>query len=109
MITGPCASFRAAVQQAALTDTAQDTLFLSTYFHTNELLDRGCLERFGVNLSTLFAVMKRAGYTTQPTTLTSAAALAKQKLLEKGMHHDRMSSTDCVRAAGCGDGYARRT
>lgn len=79
MITKKCRAFYEAVQQTLAVPSEKENVFLTTYFHTDELLSSRSAERFVQNLENLSFLAEQIGYTIVPTTLSVAASLAREQ------------------------------
>ena len=79
MITGPQKAFREAVQQTCAAYPQKDHIFLTTYFHTDELLSEAMQERLVHNLEHLWRFAERQGLDLVPVTLSTAASFAKKQ------------------------------
>lgn len=81
-ITSECAAFAQSIQQTLETTTASDRVYAITYFHSGELLAHYSLERFVQNLDSLLSLAERMNCTLVPTTLSVAAHMVKEELLQ---------------------------
>ena len=66
--------FEEAARQTVAAHAGVENLFLTTYFHTGELLASHLVERFVRNLETLSSLVERTGGRLVPTTLSAAAS-----------------------------------
>jgi len=82
LLTRGCRIFNDAVKQTISENSDDNPVFLTTYFHTDELLLPSFLERFVQNLESLSILAEKLGYTLVPITLSTAASLAKKTLID---------------------------
>jgi hypothetical protein len=96
-ITNACRPFYEAAEQTLLASAAEESVFLSTYFHTDELLISRYVDNFADNLQNLSRLAERAGRALVPTTLSAAAVLARSAIRgASGAPGDDIRSRRCA-------------
>lgn len=93
-ISRRCRPFYEAVHQTLAMSSEKEGIFLTTYFHTNELLSLRGVQRFIQNLENLSCLTERIGYTLVPTTLSVAASLVKNRGLTSICHSNSTQSSE---------------
>jgi len=78
LLTSECKLFYEAAQQTLSAYSESEHVFLTTYFHTGELLSSSLVARFIRNWESLSSLAEKIGYTVIPTTLSTAASLVKR-------------------------------
>lgn len=78
LLTSECRPFSEAIDQTLSTYSESEHAFLTTYFHTGDLLSSRLLERFICNLEILSSRAEKNGYMIVPTTLSTVASLVKR-------------------------------
>jgi hypothetical protein len=78
-ITMKPGTFSAGVQQTLGSSLEKGSVFLTSYFHTDELLSSQLLDRFIQNLENLNSLSDSNGYTLTPTTLSAAVSIARNQ------------------------------
>lgn len=76
-ITSKGGAFYKAIQQTLAASSEEETVFLNTYFHTNELLSSRSVDNLVRNLEKISCLAERGGRTLVPVTLSVAAPFAK--------------------------------
>jgi hypothetical protein len=81
LVSRDSAAFSEAVRQTLTESANSGSVFLTTYFHLRELLSDTIQELLVHNLENVSARARHLGYSLRLTTLSAAAAAAKQQLL----------------------------
>ena len=81
LVSRETAPFVAAARQTLMTSDTGRSVFLTTYFHLRELLADTLQDLLVQNLESVSVLARELGYSLKLTTLSAAAACAKQELL----------------------------